>query len=510
MNCNIKIAKNTLILYFRMILILIVSLYTSRLILNILGVQDFGIYNVVGGVVTIFGFLNGAMASSTQRFLSFELGRGDIVKLKRIFNVSLIIHISIAILVLILAETFGFWFLNNYLNLPENRIEAAQFIFHFSVLSIVISIIQLPYNAIIIAREHMNIYAYISIIEVLFKLSVVFILPTISYDKLKFYGFLLFIINFIIALTYIIYVNKNFKETSFQFTSDKYLYKVLISYSGWNIFGALSMIIKGQGITILLNIFFGTIVNASHAIAMQISGAINSFVSNFQIATNPQIVKSFATNDKVYMTSLVIKSARYSFYLIFILTFPIIIEIKYILKVWLNIIPAYTEIFTILILINAWIESISGPLVTMVNATGKIKYYQVIIGLVFMLNLPISFFLFKIGYSSTSTFILNIVITFLVLLLRLFFANKLIKEFTCRRFIFEVIFKGILILLLSIIFPYLIYFNYSQGFFRFIIVIIFSITSTIVLVYNIGMTENEKKMIKSYLYKYLNKIKNAN
>jgi len=484
-----------------MILTMVVSLYTSRVVLNVLGVEDFGTYNVVGGVVTMFGFLNGAMASATQRFLSFELGRNDLVQLRKTFNAAQIVHIGIALLVFILAETIGLWFLNNYLNIPEIRMNAARWVYHFSVLSFMITIIQVPYNSVILARERMSVYAYVSILEALLKLLVVFMLTWIAFDKLKLYGILLFSVSFIVAAIYRIYTLKNFEETHFERVKDKILYKTLISYTGWNLFGGIAAVSKVQGVTLILNMFFGTVVNAAQAIAMQVSGAITMFVSNFQMASNPQIIKSYAANDKIEMTHLVIRTSKFSFYLLFILTLPIMLEIEYILKLWLKIVPEYTAIFTILILINALIDTISGPLMTALHATGKIKKYQVVVGFLLILILPISYFLFKAGFPPLSTFIVSLVVSVLALGFRVLLAKKQIPEFSVRIFFNEIVLRNFLVVLLSLIIPMLMLMNMETGISRLLIVIVVSIISCLSVIYFIGLKKNEKMFLKNLVKK---------
>lgn len=491
-----------------MLLTMAVSLYTSRVVLNTLGVEDYGTYNVVGGVVTMFGFFNGAMATATQRFLSFEIGRNDLVQLRKIFNATQIIHIGIALLIFILAETIGLWFLNNYLNIPEGRMQAARWVYHFAVLSFMVSIIQVPYNSVILARERMNVYAYVSILEVTLKLIIVLILTWLAFDKLKLYGVLLFIVSVIIATIYRVYVLRNFSETRFQIVKDKVLFKTLISYSGWNLFGGIAMIAKGQGVSIILNIFFGTVVNAAQGVVNQVYSAINSFVSNFQMASNPQIVKSYASNDNEYMMNLIIRTSKLSFYLLFILTLPVLLEIEYILKLWLKIVPDYTAIFTVLILINAWVDSVSGPLITAIHATGKIKFYQIIVGTLFMLNLPVSYFLFKLGFSPVLAFIVNICITSIVFGVRLFFVKTQISDFPIVQFFKEVLLRNIPVILLSVLVPWIIKTNMGSGFLRLILITITSIILSVFIIYLIGLRSNEKVFVKSIISGTLTKLKN--
>lgn len=486
---------------------MLVSLYTSRIVLNTLGVEDYGTYTIVGGVVMMFGFLNGAMASATQRFLSFELGRQDYVQLRKTFNAAQIIHIGIALLVLILAETVGLWFVYNYLKIPDGRMDAAIWVYHFSVLSFMVTIIQAPYNAIIIARERMSVYAYISIIEVLLKLLIVFMLTWIAFDKLKLYGVLLFCVTLMIAAIYRIYTQRNFEETKFEVVKDKKLYKALISFSGWNLFGSSAMILKGQGVSIVLNMFFGTVINAAQGIANQVYSATYSFVSNFQMASNPQIIKSYASEDKEYMNSLIIRTSKFSFYLLFILTLPVILEIDYILKLWLKIVPDYAAVFTVLVLINAMIDAISGPLVTTVQATGKVKIYQIVVGTTFILNLPLSYILLKNGFAPSSVYVLNIAITALILLLRLIFVRFLVKEFSIKKFILDIIIRFLPITLISITVPFLLKLNMEIGLFRLFVVVISSLFFSILAIYNLGLQKEEKKYAKNLISKIFIKVK---
>jgi O-antigen/teichoic acid export membrane protein len=481
---------------------MIVSLYTSRVILNVLGVEDFGIYNVVGGVVTMFGFLNGAMASATQRFLSIELGKKDIIRLKKIFNATQVIHFGIAILVLVLAESIGKWVFNMYLNISIERINSARWVYQFAVLSLMISIIQVPYNSVILAREKMSVYAYISIIDVLLKLLVVFLLKLITIDKLKLYGLLLCSVSFIIALIFRLYSKRQFEETRFQLVKDKFLYKTLINYSWWNLFGVIASISKSQGVIVILNIFFGTVVNAAQGVANQVSGAINMFVSNFQIASNPQIIKSYAINDKEYMNNLIIRTAKFSFYLIFILTLPIILEIDYILKLWLKIVPGYTAIFTVLILISAIIDAFSGPLMTALQATGKIRKYQIIVGLLLFSILPISYTCFRFGLPPYSTFIVGICISIVALVFRLLLTKDQIPEFSISYFLKELIFRNIPIVILSCIVPIIIKYNMQVGIIRLFVVAFTSILSSMVLIYVLGLGNNEKIFIKNSIHSF--------
>jgi O-antigen/teichoic acid export membrane protein len=481
---------------------MLVSLYTSRVILNTLGVEDFGIYNVVGGVVSMFAFFNSAMSSATQRFLSYEIGKGDFVQLRKTFNATQVIHIGIAFFIFILAETIGLWFVKNYLVIPAERMDAAIWVYHFSVLSFMVSIIQVPYNATIIAHERMNVYAYVSILEVSFKLLIVFLLVGISFDKLKLYGILYFVVVLIIAAIYRIYTRRNFEESKFEVVKDRQLYKILISYSGWNLFGASANVAQVQGVNILLNIFFGPVANAAQGIANQVRSAVNNFVSNFQLAVSPQIVKSYASGEKDYLNSLIFGTAKFSFYLLSLIALPIILEVDQILKLWLKTVPEYTYSFTILSLGLILLWPMSDPLMKAIQATGKIKKYQIITGTLRFLIFPITYLFYKFGFAAETTYIIGIIIEFLVLNVRLFIAGKLI-DFPVINYIKEIIIKNILIVLIFISLPLFIRNTMDENLIRLIFVVFISLIWNALVIFSIGLNKNERYLILNKINKIL-------
>ncbi|WP_199879911.1 lipopolysaccharide biosynthesis protein [Arundinibacter roseus] len=413
------IAKNTILLYFRMIVTMAVTLYMSRIILNILGVEDFGVYSVVGGIVLVLSFLNSSMSSATQRFLSFELGKKDYKKLQIVFSVAVKIHILIAMVIMILAETIGLWFLNFKMVIPIGRLESANWVYQFSVLSFLISVISVPYNASIIAHERMTIFAYISILEVLLKLISVFILDIFQFDKLKLYAIFIFLITIIIRGIYKVYCKRMIPACTYINVQDKQLFKKLLNYASWNLWGNFAGVMLGQGINILLNLFFGPNVNAARGISYQISAALNQLVVNFQMAVNPQIIKSYADDNKYFMHKLIQKSAKLSFFLIFLLAVPTLIYTEYILNLWIQVVPRHTVIFTRLVIIITTIDCISGPLMTAAQASGKIKKYQSIVGGLLILTLPISYLFLKLGYPPEITMYINIAISIITLFVRL-------------------------------------------------------------------------------------------
>ncbi len=502
---NKRIAKNTAMLYLRMLFTMLVSLYTSRVVLNTLGVDDFGIYNVVGGVVTMFSFLNSAMSSGTQRFLSFELGKKDYEQLKRIFSMSINIHASIAIIIFILAETIGLWFLNTQLTIPDERMVAANWVYQFSILAFIVTIMSVPYNAAIISHERMSIFAYVSILEVTLKLVIVFILQWFGFDKLKLYAILVFLVSLIIRIIYGIYCKHNFKECNYYIFWDRKLYNTLMSYAGWNLWGNFASVTMNQGINILLNIFFGPVVNAARGIAYQINGAVNSFVTNFQMAINPQIVKSYAANDKEYMHKLIYRGAKYSYYLLFLLSLPVLIETESILKWWLKIVPEYSVMFCRLVLINALIDCISGTLMTSAQASGKIKLYQSVVGGLLLCILPLSYLLLKLGYPAETTIYVNICISIVAIVFRLIIISPLVS-LKKSMFFKEVIIKILSVTFLSIIAPYLCFTQIEDEIIRFLSVSITSAVSTITIIYLVGIEKDERLIINNKLALLLTKL----
>jgi len=431
-----RITKNTLMLYIRMLFIMGITLYTSRIILKTLGISDFGIYNVVGGIVVMFGFLNSAMSMGTQRFLNYEMGKNNSKELKNVFVMSLNIHIIIACIVLLFAETLGLWFLNVKLNIPAERLGVANWVYQFSILSFIITIIQVPYNAAIIAHERMNIYAYISIIEVSLKLLIVYLLVIVSVDKLKLYASLVFVVTFIVAFIYRMYCIKKFKECKFSFFWDKKLFINIMGFSGWNLFGQIAQMTTTQGVYMVLNIFHGVVINAAVGITNQVNSAITSFVSNFQTAFRPQIVKLYASNEKEKMSKLIFQSSKFSFFLLYLISMPIIFNIEAVLKIWLGNYPSYSPIFCELLIIYSYMEAIGMPLVIAIMASGKNRNYQIVVSIVIFLNIVFSYLFLKLGISPEIVFYVKIFLSLFVLSTRMYFSKKqsdiLIKDFSLK------------------------------------------------------------------------------
>lgn len=483
-----------MLLYFRMFFIMAVNLYTSRVVLQTLGVEDYGIYNVVGGVIAMMGVLNNAMSVSTQRYLTFELGRGDMVRLKQTFSLCLTIFFLLSIIVAVLAETIGLWFLNTQLIIPSNRMGAANWIYQFSIFSCVSSLITMPFNASIIAHERMNVYAYVGIIEVILRLLIVYLLLIIHADRLVTYGFLFMASNFIVTGIYIGYCWKKFVETRYTWYWEKPLFKELVSYSGWNLFGSLSGLVKGQGLNILLNMFFNPAINAARGIAYQINAAITQFFTNFYTAVRPQITKYYAQGNIKEMQNLIFRSSKLSFYLIMLISLPIIIEAPYIVNLWLGQLPDYVVPFTRLIIAISAVDAMATPFMTAAHATGHIRLYQSSVGTMTILNVPVSYIFLILGYSPLVVFYISLIISVICLFMRLWIVRRLM-EFPVMGYIVKVFGSCIMVCALSLILPIAIHLIQEESLVSVIIVCVVSLLSSIACIYFVGMDNKEKQFV---------------
>ena len=493
-NTTKRIAKNTLMLYFRQILIMIVSLYTVRVVLNTLGAEDYGIYNVVAGVVTMFSFLSNSMATASQRYFSFALGQNDSESLKKYFSMSFTIYCLIAVIVLFFAETVGLWFVTQKLVIPVERQNAAFWIYQASIFSMICTILTAPFMASIIAHEDMNIYAYVSIIEVVLKLGIVFLLPLFAIDKLIFYGLLMAGVVFINTAIYRTICVKKYVECKFSFFWEKSLFKELVSYTGWNMFGSAVGVFKNQIVNIILNQFFNPVVNAARGIAAQVNSAVNSFAQNFSTAVRPQIIKNYASGEKEKMLQLMFRSCKATFLLMFVFALPLILEMPYVLKLWLKNVPEYAVLFTILALLDALIDTISYPIMAAAQATGKIKLYQAVVGGVLLLNAPIAFVVLKLGAPAFSVFIVSISVTSLAFIVRLCILKKLIN-FSFWNFIWKVFIPIICCAGLAFIVPYFVRNLLDSSFIRLCVTVIVSVICVALSGYFVALSKNERQWI---------------
>lgn len=488
-----------------MIIVMAVSLYTSRIVLSTLGASDFGIYNVVGGVVTIMVFLNSALGASTSRFLTYELGHGDFASLKNTFSATLNLHLFIALVVLIFGETLGLWFLNNKLVIPEDRMYAAFWVYQFSIITTMINFTQIPYSATLISHENMSVYAYVGLYEGFSNLFIVLLLRISPIDKLIFYGLLLMLNRLAIQFFYRFYSKKRYAECRFCLVWDKRLYKKLLSYSGWDLFGGLSAVSQNQGVNIIINIFFGPVVNASRAIASQVQSAVSVFASNFLIASRPQVIKRFARDDIQGMYNLTFKAAKYAYCLMLAFVAPICLEIEFVLRLWLgNSVPEYTSTFTLIVLLTCLLGTFHTASLMPYHAIGRIKIGNLFGGSIMVAALPISYFLFKIGYPPESA----LITIFFTNLGQQFLTWIIIHKY--QKFCYKVLIKKVylpclIISLISITPSIFICYFMQVSLVRFFINLTLFETLLLLALWVIGLDYPEKELVKSYIRKIIHK-----
>ena len=500
MSSTSRIAKNTIALYFRQILIMLVSLYTVRVVLNTLGAENYGIYNVVAGVVVLFSFVNNAMATSVQRFLNFYLGKNDTEKTRNVYSASLVIHGIICLIFTVLAETVGLWFVNAKLNIPTGRSNAAFWCYQTAVITTLANIMRVPYNAVIIAYEKMSFFAGLSIVEAVLKLSVVFLLKITHLDKLVFYSFLLTGVSFVILAIYKFYCNKNFEIAHYRKNQDKGLGKELVSFSGWSLFGAVANVANTQGTNIVLNIFTNVTVNAAMGIANQVNAAVYSFVSNFQTAFNPQLVKNYAAGEKKELNQLIFRASKFSFLLLWLIVLPLSLNLETVLTLWLKNVPEYSVVFVQLILICSLVDCMTYPIAVAVQASGNIKFYQIIISCFIFANLPLSILFRFWGMSPYSVLFIRFFLCLFILVFRVLYLN-FSQSFSVKNFIFQVLLRCAVIVAISFFITKLLTSHFS-GLGYFICSCLFSVFSIIVLSFPILFTPEERKYAFSFIRKF--------
>jgi Membrane protein involved in the export of O-antigen and teichoic acid len=450
---NKRLAKNTIALYFRTFVTLLVALYTSRVVLNILGVTDYGIYNVVGSIVVMFSFLSNALAYATERFLTIELGRYNIQEQKRVFSMSMTSIFSIALIIVFFAETIGLWFLNNKLSIPTDRMFAAKCTYQISILTFCINIVRTPYYATIISHEKMSFFAYISIVEALLKLGIVFLLQAGDFDKLILYSVLLVVITELVNIVYQVYCNRKFEICKYNFFWDKKLYTELMSFSGWSLIGSGTNVATQNGLVFMINIFWGVAVNASLGIANQVNAAVTNFVAGFQTSFVPQIVKTYAQNEKEKLSNLINKTSKFSFMLMFIPVFALMLNMQFVLKIWLHNVPNYTVELCIWMLACTIVDATTGPYYAAIMATGKIKRYQISISISFALDLICTFTLIRLGVTPQWLFVSRFLTRGILNMLIGLNYLKIQLEFDLVRYFKKVLFPIICSILLIIPIP---------------------------------------------------------
>lgn len=495
-----RIAKNTLLLYVRHIIIVLVSLYTVRIVLNTLGVADYGIYNAIGGIVTFFSFLSASMAGTSQRFFSFELGRGNYERLEKTFIMNCILYSLIAIAAMILLETVGLWFIYYKLLIPPERVVAARWVYQFSALTFLSTIIAMPFRALIIAHEDMGIYAYISIVEAIVKLGMVFLLIWLPWDKLQIYAVLVCIMSIIITIVYIIICKTKYKECQFHIYWEKNLFKEIAEFTGCSLFGSTTAILKNQAVTILLNQFFNPVVVAARAIADQINAQIVAFSSNFNTGLYPPIVKSYAAGNQEQMFRFIFKGSKMTYFLMFIFTLPLVIEMQAILTLWLKNPPEWTTLFAQLTLIAALIDSISYPLMTTAQATGKIRLYELILGCILIASFLISWLVLYLGMPAYSVIFVTIGINVVMFAVRLLLIRYLAK-LSIGTYLRVVVSPMIAVSAISIVLSLLIKYVLPDGFLYLCLTIITCIIISATAMYFIGLDKWERKTIRGIIIK---------
>lgn len=445
---SIRIARNTMYMYIRMFIILIVSLYTTRIVFNALGIEDYGIYNVVGGVIVFFTFINQSLAGATQRYITAELAEGDLESQRNIFSAAIKSHILIGLIILLLGETIGLWFLNFVMNIPEGRMFAANVVFQLSVFSAFLTVLQAPFNATIMAHEKMAVYAYFSIFDVLFKLAVAFLIQTISGDKLIIYAILIFVVGVINIILYRVYCYRTLLMCRFRNVKDKSLFKGLFSYMGWALFGTVTNVGTNQGVTMLVNYYNGVIINAAMGVSNQIVSVVNQFVTNFQVAFRPQIVKYYVTKEKDELAKLTIRASRMTAYLILVFLIPVSFEIKDFLGLWLGDYPKYAVEFCILTLVCIYFESICNPLIMLITSDESIKRYQLVVSFIYSTNIIFCWIALSIGYVPYIVIAIRLVVDFGLVAARLLLMRNRWYEFPVIKWIEKVILKPIIVLII--------------------------------------------------------------
>lgn len=500
---NEKILKNTIALYLRLILITLVSLYTSRIVLRSLGVEDFGLYNVVGGIVTLCSFLMSSMANSTQRFFSYEMGRSDLHALSRVFSMSITTHIIIIGFVLLLAETIGLWFLNSQIQIPDGREFAANCIYQFSIIILCIGVLTIPYTALVISHEDMNVFAVIGIVEAILKLIIAVAICISPIDKMVFYGLLLVSVSIFSFISYYIICRKRYKESIYHLFYDKKIFKQIFSFSTWSMFGQFAIIGANQGTNILVNMFYSVTANAAMGIAAQVNSAISSLAGNIQTAFKPPITKSLAAKNFCYFNTLVYYSTKIAFYILFVVALPLMLNIDVVLKIWLGTVPQYTSEFCVLFIIASLFNTLGAAPGNSVEATGRIKSYQIVISFAFLSDVFVVYLLYKFGYPVVSGMVVKAMLNFVVVFIRIFFAKKEIESFSAMKYIKEVLLR-ILFSVILILIPVIPLIRFFDVLYIRLFITLLSILLTCCSAYFIGLNKIEKEQLRLYVNKKFN------
>lgn len=491
---NKRIAKNTLLLYLRTIFLMLITLYTSRVILDQLGVDDYGIYNVVGGFVAMFSVISSALSSSISRFITFELGRGDIKRLTTIFSTSVNIQLGLCSIILVLGEAIGIWFVNTRMNIPPDRIIAANWVFQCSILTFCINLISVPYNSCIIAHEKMSAFAYISILEAALKLLICYMLIVSPVDKLIAYSLLMLFVAILIRFVYGMYCTRNFEECKYRICYEKEIVKEMTGFAGWSFFPNVAWIFNTQGVSVLINLFFGVALNAARGIASQVESAVMMFVRNFTTALNPQITKYYANGDKENMFLLMCRGTKFTYFLTLLMVLPLFLETEYVLQLWLKEVPTHTVIFVQLSIIGSIINNIGNTCYTACQATGNIKRYSIVVTTVGFLVFPLTWLGFKLGLPVESTYMIYILV-YICVSIACMLMTRWLLQFPLSMFLRKALLPMVWVTILSSIIPTLLSLRMESSFVRFIIICMVSVLSTCAAIYLTGLSKHEKRII---------------
>lgn len=495
LSSNKRIAKNTLFLYFRSIIILVVTLYTSRVVLDVLGVEDYGVYNLVGGFVAMFSMISSTLASASQRFITYAMGENSEKKVNTVFSTSVSLHIIIAFISVVLLEVLGIYFINNHLNIPDGRTDAAIWVLHFSILALFFNIVSVPFNALIVAHEKMNVFAYISLVEVILKLAVVFLISHIAFDKLILYSAFITIVSIVVVCIYLFYCRKKFSEArALTLRVDKPIFKEMFAFSGWNLLGNGSMVLRNQGVDMILNVFYGVTINAAKGISNQVQSAVTMFVSNFVTALNPQLTKSIAAKDVERRDFLIYHGAQLSFYLYSLFIIPLLIVVPQVLSLWLVDVPEYSIDFVRWLLVYSLLDSLSRLLIISILANGKIRNYEIVVSTIKLMAMPLSYVLLAYVFKNPLIGVwINILLEVICLIIRLGYMHKLLN-FDVFKYIKDVIARCVFIFFIALGLCYLFAHYVTDNLFVFVPV---SVVVSGLIIFYLGIGSAERNWVIS-------------
>jgi len=495
-----RIANNTTLLYLRMLVVMGLNLYSVRLLLNAIGIEDYGIYDVIAGVITMLSSISSVLQTATMRFYSYALGTKDTLRLQNIFSTSIYIYVLFSVIVLILGETIGLWFVNTQLVIPYDRVDAANWIYQFSIFSFIAVIMQIPYSSAVIAHEDMVVFAKISIAESLLKFIAILLISFVTFDKLIIYGVAIFLITTLVLISYIWIGYVNYSECRYKKPTEKKIFKELLSFSGWSLFGSIAGVGMSQINTILVNIFFGPLINASRAIARQIDMAISSFTASFLMAIKPSMIKSYAEGSYLYLNKIFNISNKLIYYCLLMVCIPLMFEMGDILLFWLKTDDINTVLFSRLILVYTIIMALNNPISIIIQATGHVKEYHVRVEIFTLLTVPVTFLLFKLGYSAYITYLVMIIASISAHIVRLICLKKYFISFSFTEYMQSFLLRAFVVTIFSSFIVYLIHYSISNTFLRISLVIFTSVTSVTLFVFFIGLSKSEKKVIKELIY----------